>query len=293
MKIATVIVFHQDPVAVERMIKVMTHPSFDFYLHLDKKVDIRPFAYMAKFPNTYFVDNRKTVRWGGLSQLEAMVSSMNEILSSGRSYDFINLLSGQDYPIKPAGTMYDFFQQYRGKSFMTCEKAPTPWWDEAMARFTEYHFIDYGFRGRFRLGKALSSLLPGRKFPLPHELYGGPDAGYWILSAEAAQYICTALKRLSKYRVFFKHTWSPDEFLVSTLLMNSPLKATFIPENYHYMDRSLGGSHPKILTMNDYPLLLHSPKFFARKFDRTIDEGVLNRIDEEILFAKSKIVRFR
>lgn len=293
MRIATVIICHQDPVAVERMIKAMAHPSVDFYLHLDKKVDIQPYAFLGVRRDTYFIHNRKMVRWGGLSQLEAMISSMNEILASGRSYDFINLLSGQDYPIKPAREMYAFLQQHSGKSFMTCEKAPTPWWDEAMTRFTEYHFIDYGFRGRFRLGKILSSLLPTRKFPLPHDLYGGPDAGYWIISMEAAQYICTALKRLSKYRVFFKHTWSPDEFLVSTLLMNSPLKATIIPENYHYMDRSLGGSHPKILTVSDFPDLLNSPKFFARKFDRAVDEEILNRIDNEILFVKNKLSRFK
>ncbi|HTI11344.1 MAG TPA: beta-1,6-N-acetylglucosaminyltransferase [Puia sp.] len=291
MRIAHIIVFHQDSIAIERLLQALAHPQFDVYLHLDQKVDLAPFAYLSRYPNTYFVKNRKQVRWGGFSQIEAMLNSLHEILDSGRSYDFVNLLSGQDYPVVQADYIYDFFLQHRGRSFMTCETPPTPWWNEAMHRFINYHFIDYGFRGKHRLGMALSAILPGRRFPLPYQLYGGSDAAYWILSIEAANYICSSLKKINKYRTFFKHTWSPDEFLVSTLLMNSPLKGTVIQENYHYMDRSLGGSHPKVLTMQDFPNIVNSGKFFARKFDRSVDEDILNRIDEELLFPKNKIAR--
>jgi predicted AlkP superfamily phosphohydrolase/phosphomutase len=118
-------------------------------------------------------------------------------------------------------------------------------------------------------------------------LYGGPLASYWILSFEAARYIYSILKEDDRISLFFKHTWAPDEFLIHTLLMNSSFKEDVINENYHYIDRSLGGARPKVLTTDDFILLAHSNKMFARKFDRTIDAKILDLIDERIL---SKVI---
>lgn len=283
MKIAHVVIFHKNPGSVERLIKALSHPNFDFYLHLDKKVSIESFAYLSKLPNSYLVSKRIPVRWAGFSQVEAFISAMDDIVNSGVKYDFINLLSGQDYPIKPAEQIYDFFSHQKGKSFMICETPPTPWWDEATSRFTNYHFTDYGFRGKDRLGMILSELLPDREFPLPLTLYGGPYAAYWVLSMEAARYVYDYLKQNGHHSRFFRHTWAADEFLLHTLIMNSSFKDSIVPENYHYIDRSLGEARPKILTVDDLPLLKNSIKFFARKFDPDVDSHILDLIDKELL----------
>jgi len=287
MKIANIILFHKYPVAVERLVKVLNHPNFDFYLHLDKKVKLKPFAYLSDLANTTLIKNRTSVRWAGYSQLAAFVNSLDEILNNGKSYDFINLLSGQDYPIKPVNEINKFLSLHIGKSFMMSETPPSTWWDDATLRFTKYHFWDYDFRGKHRLGDALSKIMPARQFPLPLKLFGGPYASYRILSIEAARYIHSILNRKDKFFLFFKHTWAPDEFLINTLLMNSPLKDTIINENFHYMDRSLGGPRPKILTTEDFTLLKNSDKFFARKFDINVDMRILEMIDDEILFVNN------
>ena len=284
MRIANVIIFHKDPGAIERLIKSLQHPNFDFYLHLDKKVDMQPFAYLSTLPNTQFITKRKDVSWAGFSQLEALVSSLEQIFTGNEPYDFINLLSGQDYPIKPVNEIYDILSDNIGKSFMITETPPTPWWDEAIFRITKYHLTEYSFRGKHRLESVLSTLLPKREFPLPLQLYGGPYAAYWILSMDAARYIYSILSRKDSLWRFFKHTWAPDEFLIHTFLMNSPFKETVVNESYHYIDRSLGGARPKILTSADFNLLERSNKMFARKFDREVDARILDMIDEKILF---------
>jgi hypothetical protein len=288
MKIANLIIFHDDPRAIERILKAMQHPGCSFYLHLDKKVDIKPYQYLTRFPNTFFVKDRQSVRWAGYSQLEAIVATIGEIIESGIEYDFINLLSGQDYPIKPVTQIYNFLFENQGKSFLMSETPPSHWWGEALSRFQKYHFIDYGFPGKFRIGNVLSSILPQRKFPFPVQLYGGPNAAYWILDMEAARYVHTFLTSSESNKWFFKHTWGPDEFLINTLLMHSPFKDTIVNENYHFLDRSQGGSRPKTLTSEDFDQLRNSNKFFARKFDRKVDHAILDRIDEELLFLQSK-----
>ncbi|WP_282333547.1 beta-1,6-N-acetylglucosaminyltransferase [Pinibacter soli] len=288
MKMANIVILHQYPGLAARMIKRLHHPQFDFYLHLDKKVDIFPFEYLATLPNTRFVTGRKNVNWGGFSQLEAIEASLDAIFSSGRSYDCINLLSGQDYPIKPTGDIHAFFEAHPGVSFLASETPPSLWWDEAIQRITRYHLIDYNFRGKHRLENILSLLLPERNFSLPAQLYGGPLAAYWTISASAAVYLQKSLAE-SNHRFFFKHTWSPDEFLINTILMNSPFRDHIVNDNYRYIDRSKGGAHPKVLTMADLSSLQSSSRLFARKFDPIVDARVLDRIDETILRPKRKV----
>lgn len=284
MRIANIIIFHKDPASIERLIRVLQCPGFDFYLHLDKKVDMRPFAYLSDLPNTRFIQKRKEVSWGGFSQLEALLTSLQQIFKEDRPYDFINLLSGQDYPIKPVSEISGLLSANTGKSFLIAETPPSRWWTDSMRRITKYHLTDYNFRGKYRLEMILSKLLPERKFPLPLQLHGGPYGSYWILSFEAARYIYSILSQKDRNWLFFKHTWAPDEFLIHTLLMNSPFKDEIVSENHHYIDRSQGGAHPKILTTGDFLSLQRSHKLFARKFDPEIDAGILDMIDEEILF---------
>lgn len=288
MRMANIIVLHQYPAMAERLIRTLYHRQFDFYVHLDKKVDIAPFSNLARLPNTFPVQERKTVHWAGFSQLEAIGASLRAIFSSGRSYDYVNLLSGQDYPIKPAGYIYDFLNAYVNHSFLSSETPPTAWWNDAHQRYTRYHLIDYGFRGKHRLENLLSNLLPEREFPLPYQLYGGPAAAYWTLSGEAAFYLSHFLSE-KKYYSFFKHTWAPDEFLVNTIVMNSPFSHMVINDNYRHIDRTNGGSHPRILTMADLDCLQHSSRLFARKFDPNIDNQIQNQIDETILYSKNRV----
>lgn len=288
MRMANIIVLHQYPAMAERLIRTLYHRQFDFYVHLDKKVDITPFSNLARLPNTFPVQERKTVHWAGFSQLEAIGASLRAIFSSGRSYDYVNLLSGQDYPIKPAGYIYDFLNAYVNHSFLSSETPPTAWWNDAHQRYTRYHLIDYGFRGKHRLENLLSNLLPEREFPLPYQLYGGPAAAYWTLSGEAAFYLSHFLSE-KKYYSFFKHTWAPDEFLVNTIVMNSPFSHMVINDNYRHIDRTNGGSHPRILTMADLDCLQHSSRLFARKFDPNIDNQIQNQIDETILYSKNRV----
>ena len=71
--------------------------------------------------------------------------------------------------------------------------------------------------------------------------------------------------------------------------MNSSFRDSVVNENYHLIDRSEGSTRPKTLTSADFPALQQSHKFFARKFDRKLDEKVLDRIDKELLFLPGAV----
>ncbi len=284
MKVAHIIIAYKDPELVERLVKTMTaHEGFDCWVHIDKKADINSFDKLRELPRTRLIKKRVSVQWAGFSFVQAMLNSLEEIFQSGNKYDFVNLMSGQDYPIKSPQHIYDFLSAHAGKSFIACEPEPSPWWDHAKLRFTKYHLTDFTFKGNTRIQQFLNRIMPDRKFLPDYTLYGGPYASYWTLSIEAAMYVHDFLKGNKKLKSFCKYTWAPDEFLISTILMNSHFRENIINTGSRYIDWSSGGARPGILTTSDFLSLKQSTLLFARKFDLKTDAGIIDLIDSQLL----------
>lgn len=281
MRIANIIIAHKNPVQLERLLKAMYHSDFDFYIHLDKKFSIEPFDYLSELPQVNFIKERMVCNWGGFSLVETAIRSIDEILQTGIKYDFINLLSAQDYPLKSTHEIYDFFSRRLGQSFISFDSSnDTVWWREAEQRYTKYHLTDINFKGKYFIEKMINKVLPERKLPLSiGRLYGGNRSCWWTLSLECALYILNYFKTHPKLVRFLKFTWAADEFIIPTLLMNSPLKDKIIAENYRYMNWTYGQPHPKILTLTDYQDLSASTMLFARKFDDSVDKHILDKLD--------------
>src|SRR4051812_36124314 len=118
MKLAHLILCHINPAQVIRLVNVLRHPDTDIYVHVDKKVPIEPYLQLASLPNVYLIQDRVKVFWGGYSVVQATLNSFRQIIGSGIKYDFINLLSGQSYPLKPAAVIHKFLSDNPGKLFM-------------------------------------------------------------------------------------------------------------------------------------------------------------------------------
>lgn len=280
---AHIIMAYKEPRQIERLLQTMSHPQFDFYIHLDTKFDIRPFEYLTKINRVYLIKSRVKVAWGGYSFIEGVLNSIREILATGIKYDYINTLSGQDYPIKPVESFYQFIKARKGHNFFAIEEFGSEWWQEAERRITQYHMTDFEFRGRYLVQNLFNKIAPQRTFPIACTLYGSNRSAWWTITKECAEYFLKFMHENSRIKKFAKFTWAPDEFLITTIIMNSPLKETVIPDNYRYFDWSQGGSSPKILTVEDYDAIAHSNYFLARKFDIKVDTEILDMIDKNLL----------
>ena len=280
MRIACIIMAHKEPQQIERLIRKFSPLPFDFYLHLDKKIKQTPFDYLSELPNVYFVRNRIRVRWASYSFLIAVQHSIFQILESGIRYDFISIMSGQDYPVRPVTEIYHSLEKNAGKNFI-CFEDDGEWWSHAISRINKYHFTNFGFKGRYRVQFFLNALLPARKFPLPYKLFGGPRAMCMTLSADCAAYVADFIGTNKKLRRFIRFTWGPDEFVIPTLVMNSKFSQTVINDNFYYIDWTKGGPNPKTLTVDDYERIKNSGKMLARKFDIRQDQAILDLLDEK------------
>ncbi|MFI5124748.1 MAG: beta-1,6-N-acetylglucosaminyltransferase, partial [Chitinophagales bacterium] len=282
MRIACIIMAHKNPQQIERFIKKFDSFPFDFFLHIDKKINPKPFHYLAQLPRVQFVHHRVKIRWASYNFVYAALLCMKEILNGHTKYDFISVMSGQDYPIKPVAELYSVLEKNRDKNFI-CFEEQGDWWNHAITRIKKYHFTNFGFLGKYRLQFLMNTILPDRKFPLPYALYGGPRAMCMTLGADCAKYIVHFMDSNKPLQRFIRLTWGPDEFLVPTLIMNSAFRETVVNNNFYYIDWSKGGVNPKTLTTEDYNMLVASDKLLARKFDMAEDAGILDMLDNEIM----------
>lgn len=254
----------------------LAHPDASFYIHIDKKSDITAFKSVAEIPNVFIINNRVKVNWAGYSIVQATLNSFKEILTSGRQYDYINILSGQDYPLKPTQEIHTFFANNPGKAFMEALVIADEW-QEAIPRLTRYHFADYNLPGKDTVERLFNYVMPQRK--MPGNLIPVGRSSWLTLTPACVQYIVGYLDENPALVRFLKFTWGVDELVFQTILYNSSFKKDIVYDNLRYIDWSEHRPNPKVLTMADADVLKTSPKLFARKFDPAKDNKILDYLD--------------
>jgi hypothetical protein len=280
MRVAHLILTYTDPRQTERMIKKMAHDDFDFYIHVDKKYDINPYLFLKDLPKVYFINHRVDIRWAGFTTVTGTFECIKEIVSTGIKYNFINFLSGQDYPIKSASYLADFFRKNTGKEFLSYRDIKNDW-KEGLIRMERYFLSNYSFKGSHRLEKLITYLMPARK--LPYNLHPYGKSMFWMLSPLAAMYVVERVQKDPKLMRFFSLCWASDEFVFQTILLNSHFKDKIVNENYRYIDWSLGGPSPKTLDADDFATIAKSDMLFARKISSDKSTKLLNLIDSKLM----------
>lgn len=276
MRIAHLILAHKDHLLLERLIKRLQHKDADIYIHLDRKANLSDFQYLEETLNARIVDKRINTVWGNYSIIEATLVGFEYILNSGKKYTHINLLSGQDYPLKPIDEIQDFLFSNADRTFMRLLSIKDDEWLQGKERLIKYSFGDYKWPGRYWLQTLANVILPKRRIPLDLKPYGGSQ---WLtITPECALYVINCLKNNRRLKSFFRHTWAVDEVLFQTILMNSPLKHKLVNDNLRYIEQD-GNTRPTIFTIDDADKLIASGKLFARKFDRDIDTKILDSLD--------------
>ena len=279
MKIAHLILAHKDPGLVERLVKKLQHNDADIYILLDAKADINEFIYIENIANTYFVDRRIKTEWGNYSIIESTLNGFEYILNSRKNYTHINLLSGQDYPLKPIEEIHRFLYENSDKTFMRLLSINDNEWEQGKERLAKYSFGDYRFILKYKLQYLANTFLPQRKVPLNLRPYGGSQ---WLtITPQCALYTINYLKNNPYLKRFFRQTWAIDEIFFQTILINSPLRDKLVNDNLRFIEQ-VGNTRPTIFTINDIERLSTSGKFFARKFDNEIDTQILDYLDSII-----------
>jgi len=301
MKIAYIILAHHYPEQLGRLISKLNTENTSFFLHIDRKADDTIYhqivSQFKKFPNIFFV-KRCNSQWGTSNIVKATLEAINLIGKIGLKFDYVILLSGQDYLIKTNAYIKMFLQDNQGKEFIENFPLPCSKWKEGGLRRIEYWHIFWNDKYfcipekqefKFPITSFLYSffilLLPKkRKLPEGFAIYGGSQ--FWCLTGECVKWINIFVKQNPKFVKRFNYTSCSDEIFFQTLILNSPFKDKVVNDNMRYIDWADNVYHPRNLEKNDFEKIRQSEKLFARKFDASKDSDILDMIDEMILLSK-------
>jgi hypothetical protein len=297
MKIAYLVLAHRYPDQLLRLIDRLDTSSATFLLHIDKK-EGETYTYLKEKlgnrGNVHFL-KRYTCYWAGFGIVQATFQGIKEAVEKKIDFDYLALLSGQDYPIKTNHYINQFLEDHEGKSFIHHNALPYHQWNNQNGgwdRIQRWHFIKqnqhriFPLRNRFRSIPVIRSLwnkaddigLFKRKFPSGMKPYGG--AQFWCLHKTHAKYMYDFVQANPSYFRFFRYVFVPDEILFQTIMANSGYKDQIVSDTLTFLEWHRPGA---VLVTADMQNIKSTYYLFARKFDDTIDPEICNLIDQEIL----------
>jgi hypothetical protein len=289
---------HKNPEQVNQFInQIITAGNADVFVHIDKKSYEFMQGKIVSSPNVKILKNSVDCEWGDISQVDATLLLLKEVIASQNSYDFVCLRSGQDLLVK--GDFREFLQDNKNKIFLTYRKLSDEslgfmkihWPKVTRKRYTNVHPIRLYRRLLLLLFKKGINLSPNSiKLPNNYSLYKGSQ--WFTIPFEVAKFIIEYLNQNEWYYKFFSNSLVPDESFFHTLILNSHYKEYV--ENNNLMFLKWGETlsernSPQYLRFGDIKLIEDSNQYFARKFDINIDRKIIDYFSTRITFNCKEI----
>jgi hypothetical protein len=274
-RIAYVVLMHKNAGQAARLVRRLSTESARFLVHVDRRAGAAVEEEMrrrtAELEQVSFLRRRRCF-WGGFGMVRATLGALDQLVRTGAEFDHVVLVSGQDYPLRPAHEIERALGGAAASSFMSVGTLSEVWSDEGHWRTEQWHLVSYV---ALHLRVPWRRRLPGGLVP-----YGGE--AWVVLSRAAATHIAEFARRNTRFVRFFEHVLHPDEIFFQTILMNSELRDTVVNDHLRYVDWTTDPGHPAVLTTSEFPTLIESRKLFARKFDDTVDAAILDLLDDHI-----------
>ena len=93
-----IILAHNNPSQLNRLVNKLSDGASYFFIHIDKKSDITAFTDLIQQEHVTFITERVSCIWGDYSIVQATINSIREVIRQNKAH-FTFLLSGQCYPI--------------------------------------------------------------------------------------------------------------------------------------------------------------------------------------------------
>lgn len=295
MKFAFLILAHEDPAQLRRLIHSLDDPHFDIYVHVAAKapMDAYHFSdYRLRHSRLTVLDEQIRTYWGDISLVDVMLALYRRAQENG-TYDRYITLSGLDYPLKSNREILNALTD-TDREFISARpllgdldfkiRGIYLWKHHLLARIARhlvcnYHVVMHPSRLKLRKGDKQKS-----------EVYFSSQ--WHALSGESVAYLLKTLEENPRIRRFFRYAYAPDELLIPTILCNSPFADRMIPLNdcgdfealfaalpaLHYLRRER--QNVMVFREEDYQELICSGKLFCRKVRTGISDGLLDKIDQ-------------
>jgi hypothetical protein len=263
---------HRNPAQVCRLLDAIYAPEHAYAVHVDARVSSEMLPTLRSWakakPNVRFTESI-ACHYASWSLVQAELNMAAELRKMRADWSHLINLSGQDFPLATQRELRAFLDKHRGASFMLKIDPNERWSATVSARYRDVNMV---WRGRMRH-------LPIPRPAAPRVQWFG-SSQWKILSREAVDYLLDDPFSISLRRAF-RFGLVPDESYVPTVLFNSKLAQSIVPDYKRYIDWDVPVG-PKILGMRDFDKMLRSDALFARKVDLDVDAELVRRLEARV-----------
>lgn len=294
MKYAFLILAHEDPENLRRLIHALDDPHFDIYVHVSGHADLESYRfsdYALRYSRLTVLEQRIRTYWGDMTLVDAMLALYRKARVTD-SYDRYITLSGLDYPLRSNREILEALAN-PSREFISARplgddldfkiRGIYVWKYHLLARIARhlvcnYHIPMHPKKLRLRKGD------PGKS-----EVYFSSQ--WHALSGDCVDYLLRTLEENPHILRFFRWAYAPDELLIPTIVFNSPFADRAIPGAFstdfeelfvnlptiHYLRRE--DKNVVVFREPDFDALIASGKLFCRKVRTGISDTMLDKID--------------
>jgi len=297
--IAYLIVSHKLPRQVLRLVSTLRLGSPDSHIvihHNPKGVALDRSALAAL--DARQIEPATPVLWGHISHLIALLRCFSWLLTH-TTFDWLVLLSGQDYPVRPLADIERDLATANVDAFIESHACPRP-----RGRQIDEFAMRYHFRWR-QVPPWVTHMRACTPWTGVVRVRSLPRSGSWLgvrarRSPFSDSFVChvgsdwftlsrRALESLNDFNLlrpdvleYYGHTLMPTESFLQTVLANQPgLRLAADSRRFTIWDEP-PATAPRILGAPDLAALVESRCDFARKFDESVDRTVLDELDRRI-----------
>lgn len=281
-KHAYLIIAHKFDDTFKTLLKMIDYEYNDIFIHFDvknKDYDIHSAESIVKKSKVYHT-KRTSVVWGKNTQILAELILLKMATKVGK-YQYYHLLSGQDLPIKTQEYIHKFLKN-KDREYVEIDEDK----EVDAYRIRYFHIISekLSVRDNILRDKKLQEWQEKVGIKRNTDLVIRKGSNWFSITDECARYI---VKKELWIRWHFSFSICADELFLQTLLYNSKFKEKFNHDDagnkYSYNYREIdwvrcNGMNPHIYTKEDIDILNSSKALFARKFDCTVDNEIIETI---------------
>jgi hypothetical protein len=301
--IAFLILAHNNPSLLRRLVDRLQGPNVEIYVHLDRRVDREGFMAAAQLTGAKYVPANRSVKvhWGGFSLVLATIALMQYAVEDNKQSERFFLLSGVSYPARSRNEILSALaapgQTIHVEHHLSVDKRGdyhsfvNRIWLNDIKWLNHREFRHTKARGAFyRLAKYF-----GRR-PIPgFELFRGSN--WWSIDRRAVEHVLFVAKNRRSIARWFYFSCIPDEMYFVSILKNSEFareinqdwpdvpRPSGISENLygvHYIDwknHDPETKPPRVLTLDDLGAIRASGALFARKMDPVRSASLMDALD--------------
>jgi hypothetical protein len=314
VRIQFLVAAHKEPAFLARLCeRLLDAPGTAVHVQWDRS---HAAPRLGPHPALEVQTTRRSCEWGNGSQLDALLDTFDRVAAN--PFDWLVVLSGQDYPVRPVHELVDFLGDTDHRLFLELEDGSAP--SSGVPPATEYlcdrYYFQYRWipqrwwsrmrpqtrrvvgggmqriarslapRGKVRVQRRPDNVFspgigtPARSHPFTDARPCRKGSDWFALSRRVFDDLLVQLDGSADMVGHYRQTYCPNESLFHTLLLPD-WEQDNAGHNLHYL-RFIGeGAHPETITSDDWDAVVASRAFFARKFDPR-DVALLDWVDRNL-----------